>query len=277
MEYKTVNNELIWTDVGYGNSAAIDLGKKVFVIDSMLNWELAAEWRSVVEHHFDKPVSGLILTHHHEDHTFGNQVFSDVPIISSQEIRRQTLLFEKEIWVHESPDDRAEWEAGGYGVKNLVLTHSNVCFEKSLTLYGDKRLDLIEGDGHTMGSTYLWQPESKTLLSGDVVFARQFPYGGDETCNIVRWQQVIEELIALDPEIIISGHGPVATLTDLREINEFFVQSIAFLRNKLDEGLTWEEIAQDPHFPEYYSQDRSERKKVTIERWAAFFNKEYNR
>lgn len=271
MDFEKIDDHLIWTDKGFGNSVAIDIGGKVFVIDSMFNWELAKEWRRVIKQYFNRSVSGLILTHHHADHTFGNQVFSDLPIISSAEIRRIMVDFENEHWTTQTPEDLDEWEAGGYGVRNFQLTHSNVCFEHKLQIYGDRVLELTQADGHTGGSTYLWEPEMKTLIAGDLVFNKQFPYGGDETCNIVIWQKVIEDLIALEPEIIISGHGPVATIKDLKEINDFFLKSIDFIRKKLEEGVTLEGIQKDPHFPEYYSQDRVERKKVTIERWVEFF------
>lgn len=274
MKFELVAEHLIWTNVGYGNSAAIDLGEKVYVIDSMFNWELAKEWRSEIEHHFGKPVSGLILTHHHADHTFGNQVFSDLPIISSFEIRKITKEFEDEVWAKETEEDRAEWEAGGYGVKNLQLVHSNLCFERKLLLFGDSKLELIQADGHTAGSTYLWHPETKTLIAGDLVFNKEFPYGGDDSCNLERWQQIIEDLIALKPKIIISGHGPVASIKDLEEINDFFLKTIHFLRENVREGISLEEIGMDPQLPDYFSQDRTERKKVTIERWVKLFDEE---
>ena len=271
MDFKIVAEHLIWTDVGYGNSAAIDLGKKLFVIDSMFNWELATEWRSIIEQHFSKSVSGLILTHHHADHTFGNQVFSDLPIISSHEIRNFTKEFEKEVWMKETQEDLDEWEAGGYGVKGLQITHSNLCFENRIQIYGKRMLEVIQADGHTGGSTYLWEPETKTLIAGDLVFNKQFPYGGDDTCDPIRWQSVMEKLIALKPKTIISGHGLPASNKDLVEINDFFLKSIDFMRKKLDKGLNFQEIVDDPNFPEYYSQDRAERKSVTIERWVEFF------
>ncbi|MFW9906472.1 MAG: MBL fold metallo-hydrolase [Candidatus Thorarchaeota archaeon] len=274
MEFEIAAEHLIWTNVGYGNSAAIDLGEKVYVIDSMFNWELAKEWRSEIEHHFGKPVSGLILTHHHADHTFGNQVFSDLPIISSLKIREITKEFEDEVWANETEEDRAEWEAGGYGVKNLQLMHSNLCFKKKLLLFGENKLELIQADGHTAGSTYLWQHDTKTLITGDLVFNKEFPYGGDETCNLLIWQKVMEDLISLEPKIIISGHGPVASVNDLEEINDFFLKTIHFLRGKVREGISLEEFEKDPQLPDYYSQDRAERKKVTIERWIDLFYEE---
>ncbi|UCE12687.1 MAG: MBL fold metallo-hydrolase [Candidatus Heimdallarchaeota archaeon] len=272
MKYEIVDDYLIWTEEGYGNSVAIDLGGKVYIIDSMLNWELAEEWRKIVEQHFNvESVSGLILTHHHADHTFGNQVFSDLPIVSTTEIRRILKALEKEIWPKQTKEDLDEWEAGGYGVKNLQITHPNICFEQQLKLYGERTLELIQADGHTSGSTYLWEPESKTLIAGDLVFHRQFPYGGDDTCDPILWQAVIERFIAFQPKIIISGHGPPASMKDLDEINIFFQKSIEFMRKKLKEGLKLNELVNDPDFPEYYSQDRVDRKNVTIERWMDFF------
>ena len=134
MDFEIVDESLIWTEKGYGNSSAIDLGGKIIVIDAMFNWELAKEWRKLIEQHFNEPISGLVLTHHHADHTFGNQVFSDLPIISSLKIRKIMKHFEQEVWLNETPEDLAEWEAGGYGVKGLQITPANLCFENRIQI-----------------------------------------------------------------------------------------------------------------------------------------------
>lgn len=277
MDFEIVDEYLIWTEEGYGNSAAIDLGGKIIIVDAMFNWELVKEWRKLIEQHFNEPVSGLVLTHHHTDHTFGNQVFSDLPIISSLKIRKIMKHFEQEVWPNETPEDLVEWEAGGYGVKGLQITHANLCFENRIQIYGERMLEVIQADGHTGGSTYLWEPETKTLIAGDLVFNKQFPYGGDDTCDPIIWQTVMERLIDLKPKTIISGHGPPASNKDLVEINDFFLKSNDFIRKKLDESSNFQEIADDPNFPEYYSQDRAERKSVTIERWVEFLRKRRNK
>lgn len=272
MNYETVGEYLIWTQEGYGNSIAMDLGERIYVIDSMFNWELAEEWKKVIEQYFNEKVSGLILSHHHADHTFGNQVFSGLPIISSIRIRKILMDFEKKVWPTQTKEDLEEWEAGGYGVRNLHITHPNICFENKLQLFGKRSsIEVIQADGHTDGSTYLWEPESKTVIAGDLVFNKQFPYGGDETCNPIKWHEAIKKIIRLKPKTVISGHGPPASKEDLEEIHNFFNKSFDFIRQKLNEGLKFQEIAGDPNFPEYYSHDRVERKRVTIERWVKFF------
>jgi glyoxylase-like metal-dependent hydrolase (beta-lactamase superfamily II) len=268
MQYEKINSYLIWTSEGYGNTTAINLGEKIFVIDSTLNWKLAQEWRETIEEYFDESISGLILTHHHEDHTFGNQVFSDLPIISSTEIRKIMVHQKKHLWILE---DMMEAEEEGYGIKGLEITLPTICFENRLTIHGGRQLDVIRVDGHTLGSSYLWEEETRTLIAGDLVFNQEFPYGGDETSDLIRWKTVIDELIELKPKVIISGHGPPATENDLLEISKFFSKCIDFMKKKLREKYPLQQIIEDPQFPEYYSQDRIERKKVTVEKWYNFF------
>ncbi len=270
MKYNTIGDHIIWTDVGFGNSVAINLGEKVFVVDSTKSWKLASEWRTDIEEYFEKPVNGLILTHHHSDHIFGNQVFSDVPIIACSDIRTMMKGFQEGYWAKIDEEERKEWENEGYEIKKLQFTNPTICFENRLQLFGPKSLELIQVDGHTTGSTYLWQVDTKTLIAGDLVFNKSGPYGADESCNILVWQKAIEDLINLKPEIVVSGHGPVATIQDLQEINEFFLNSIAFIRMKLENGKTLEEIAADPDFPDYYYQDRQERKERSIKNWIQF-------
>ncbi len=270
MKYDIVGDHIIWTNVGFGNSVAIDLGGTVYIVDSMTNWKLAAEWRHIVGEYFKKPIGGLILTHHHPDHVFGNQSFTDVPIIASVDIRTMMNGFKTEYWENIDLEERNEWENEGYGIKEFQFTSPTICFKDKLHLYGPKSLELVQVDGHTSGSTYLWQPDSKTLIAGDLVFNKEGPYGADESCNILTWQKVIESLIDLKPEIIVSGHGPRATIQDLNEINDFFLNCITFIRKKLTEGMTPKEIEVHSDFPDYYYSGRSERKKRSINRWVKF-------
>ncbi|MHA1968103.1 MAG: MBL fold metallo-hydrolase [Candidatus Hodarchaeales archaeon] len=270
MHFKEINPNLIWTNEGFGNTIAINIGGKIFVIDSTKDWKLATEWRETIERHFNESVSGLILTHHHEDHTFGNQVFSDLPIIASSRIREIMIELQKKYWIL---DDMIEWEDEGYGIRGLKITFPNICFDNRLTIHGERSLDIIRADGHTLGSSYLWEKETRTLIAGDLIFNKQFPYGADETSDLIKWKEVLDEISKLKPKIIVPGHGPPVTDKDLKEIRDFFTDTVNFMKKKVITEVKLEEIIEDPKFPDYYSKDRTERKKVSIETWYEYFQK----
>lgn len=59
----------------------MDTGKTLVVVDTYASYKLAEKARAYIDKIFNKPVSHVINTHHHWDHTFGNQVFKNAVII----------------------------------------------------------------------------------------------------------------------------------------------------------------------------------------------------
>jgi glyoxylase-like metal-dependent hydrolase (beta-lactamase superfamily II) len=59
----------------------MDTGKTLVVVDTYASYKLAEKARAYIDKIFHKPVSHVINTHHHWDHTFGNQVFKNAVII----------------------------------------------------------------------------------------------------------------------------------------------------------------------------------------------------
>lgn len=131
MDFDTVGNYLIWTHEENVNTAALDLGNKVIVIDAMRKREHAAEWRTITENYFNQPVTAVFLTHHHSDPTMGIFVYRDVPIISSYNTR----------------------ELMAQSRKNYVTE----TFTRGYSISGDTySLHFVQTDGHTKGSSYGW-------------------------------------------------------------------------------------------------------------------------
>ena len=265
MEFNKLTEDLVWTSEGYGNSAALCLDNDLIIVDAMKNWLTAKKWRKTLEEFFKRKISFLFLTHHHADHCFGNQVFKDVPIISSRKTREIMIDCQKTIW---TPENLISWEEDGYGIQGFNLTLPNLCFEKKLTFYDMNHLELVQIDGHTLGSAYLWSKDLKILIAGDLVFNHQYPYGGDNTTDIIQWKKAIKALLDLKPEYIVSGHGSPASREDLQEIHNFLESTILFIKNLLNEGLTPEDISKTTDFPEYYSVDRNERRRLSLRNWA---------
>ncbi|MBE0664910.1 MAG: MBL fold metallo-hydrolase [Chrysiogenales bacterium] len=60
-----------WND----NLTVIDAGPSLIMVDTWSSPRAAEKARGIIEQRFHKPVSHVINTHHHWDHSFGNQVF----------------------------------------------------------------------------------------------------------------------------------------------------------------------------------------------------------
>ena len=267
MKYLQETNNLIWTSSGFGNSIAFNLGNKVILIDSTFNWKIAQKWRKEVEKYFSQKVKLLFVTHHHADHCFGNQIFQDVPIVSSQGTRDRMEFSNREMWSNE--EEMVEWKENGYGIDDLVITYPTYTFLSKMTIYGDDLF--IEAkcvDGHTLGSSYLWEPVNKILIAGDLVFNKIYPYGGDSSTDLNVWIKAMSELISLKPNLILSGHGLTAELQDLIEIRNFLQATSSFIEKCLKDGLSPNQISQRTDFPDYYSDDYKERAKYSLQNWA---------
>ena len=62
------------------NVIAIDAGSEVIVIDTLPTPQAAAKAKAIIDSRCHKPVCVIINTHHHSDHSFGNQAFSGTTI-----------------------------------------------------------------------------------------------------------------------------------------------------------------------------------------------------
>jgi cyclase len=142
----------------------------------------------------------VINTHFHGDHTFGNQLFADqAAIIASRGTRRDITasgLHLTSLW------PEVEWG-------DISVCPPSVCFDDQLTIYaGDLRVDLLRlGPAHTSDDTVVWLPEARVLFAGDLLMAGVTPF-----CmmgSIVGSLAAVERLRALDPMVIVPGHGPV--------------------------------------------------------------------
>ena len=89
---------------------------------------------------------------------------------------------------------------------------------------------------------------------GDHFFVDRFPYVDiDAGGNAVGMMSNVEDLLAIIPSDakIIPGHGPLATLDDLREFHRMLTDTIGMVRQKRAAGQSLEQIQKDG-VPEEY-------------------------
>lgn len=164
------------------------------------------------------PVTALVNTHSHGDHTNGNFMFADSAIISSERCRSEIIAM----------GTAAHALFPGIEFGDTPVTPPTVTFEDKLALYvDDLRIELIfVGPAHTTNDVVAWIPERKLLFTGDIIFNGGTPFalGG----SVGGWLEALDRIEALGAETIVPGHGPVAgpeVISDVRSYLRFIQET----------------------------------------------------
>ncbi len=146
------------------------------------------------------PVTTLINTHHHGDHTYGNSEFGDVTIIGQERCRAEVIssgiLGNVGIW---EPVDWGE----------LRIAPPTVTFTDRLRVWSDDMLIDVSYAGqpaHTTNDSLIWLPDQQVLFCGDLLFNGGTPFllMGSVTGAI----EVLTSVLAPIPaRTIVPGHG----------------------------------------------------------------------
>jgi cyclase len=198
------------------------------------------------------PVTTLVNTHHHGDHTYGNCVFGDITIIGQERCRAEIiatgLLGNTGIW---EPVDWGE----------LTLAPPTVTFTDRLRLWsGDLPVDLryVGQPAHTSNDTLVWLPEQQVLFCGDLLFNGGTPFllMGSVTGAI----EVLTTVVAPIPAAaIVPGHGAVCGPDLIGTVVGYLRFVLEIARRGLAAGVPPLDAARDTELGEYAGWLDSER------------------
>ncbi|WLD94195.1 MBL fold metallo-hydrolase [Alkalihalobacillus sp. AL-G] len=252
-----------------GNSGFADLGEGLLIFDTFLTPQAAEDLRSAAETITGKQILYAVNSHEHGDHVRGNQVFSDVPIISTDKTRKiikeslsgqiaqqkqdgETFLASmKEKSANETDPQkkkRLELLIGTITEINESLLHfkmtlPTVCCENDLVIHCSKRKALIKtwGGGHSKSDSVLLLPDDKITFAGNLLFFDThlaLVHG-----NAVEWSRSLNELSKYDIETHVPGHGPIGNEHHF-ELNQLYLTDTLNYCNKMvKEGVPAEEAA----------------------------------
>ncbi len=252
--------------LGHGNVGAVSLRNFCIAIDSTIYVSTAEIFRKNLEKAFGVPVKYLIITHYHGDHIFGIKSFKDLPVISSELTSR----------VMESPEVKQRYQ--GYIEdfekedplgKGIEFIFPDLLFKDTLIIQDeDLHIELYYAGGHTVGSSYVYFPAEKVLFAGDLIFENQFPYAGDDTCDPEQWITQLKKMKALNPDIIVPGHGPVMKGKEsLDKHIDFFKSFREIIKDGIEKELKPEKI----EIPQIFEEVNEETKLVTINHWLNYY------
>lgn len=198
-----------------------------------------------------KPVSGLVNTHHHGDHTFGNFLVPDTAPIYAHELAREDILATgtSVVQFFEGP----EWG-------DIRIRAPEVTFSDRLTVWnGDRKVELIHfgGPAHTTNDVVVYLPEERVCFAGDLLFNGGMPFGLQG--SIVGWIEVLGHLAELEADVWVPGHGPVADGRAIGMVKGYLELVREAARQGLDAGVSPLEASRELDLGEYADLDDSER------------------
>lgn len=206
------------------NAGCIVGSQNATVIDTTGTEARGRAFHAAVRRITSKPVSVLVNTHAHGDHTFGNFMFApETAIVASEKCREEIA--------GPTPALAAMFAPADFG--DCPLTRPFVTFEQRLNLYvDDLKVELIfVGPAHTTNDIVAWIPERKLLFSGDIIFNGGTPFalGG----SVAGWLEALGRIEALGAETIVPGHGEVCGPGVINEVREY----LQFIRDAAKRGM----------------------------------------
>lgn len=199
-------------EVGVSNASFVIEKERAFVIDTMTFPEMATRMADEIARHGAR-VETVLNTHHHIDHMGGNKVFAAAQVISHprsisalQKLGLPAPIYDR--LMPQFKDRFAELE--------LLIPAP---LPEQVALPQEGRL-LAFTPAHTPADVAVWFPHTRTLLTGDICFKGVVPLAVNGL--ISGWIEALDALIALNPAVIVPGHGAIGTLDDLYTLRAYF-------------------------------------------------------
>ena len=229
-------SDRIYAVVGpFGNRSPENLGNNatfgfvvtdegVVLVDPGGSYQGAAAIDRLIRTVTDRPVKVVVNSGGQDHRWLGNGYFKERGarvIASKAAVEDQRARVEEQMFMLGNL-------VGAEGMAGTEPVYADETFDetKSFT-FGETAFELQRvGPAHTPGDSLLWLPEQRVLFSGDVVYIGRMlgvmPYSKSG-----HWIEAFETMAALEPEIVVPGHGPP---TDLARARADSLDYLVFLR-----------------------------------------------
>jgi glyoxylase-like metal-dependent hydrolase (beta-lactamase superfamily II) len=263
------------TGLGASNSAFVAAGGGL-VVDSFYDLPRTRQLRDRYAQVSADPPSRLVNTHHNGDHCWGNQIFAEAgaEIIGH---RRCAEYFTREA----TPElfvALTEGEVVPEGMEGFVAAlrqfdfHDITLTPPTTLLDGDATLDLdglevrllAVGPAHTAGDVVVHVPEHGVVITGDILFHRCTPIGWEGTFD--GWIGALARLEALEPDVVVPGHGPLAGVDGMRGLREYLTYVRDEARTHYEAGRTVLEASRRIELGPYAGWNEPERLVFQVDR-----------
>ena len=198
------------------------------------------------------PVTMLVNTHHHGDHTYGNSLFAGATIIGHENCRAALIATGL-------PGNTGIWEPVDWG--EVTLAPPTLTFTERVRLWSDDRPLEVSYAGqpaHTTNDCVVWLPDQEVLFCGDLLFNGGTPFllMGSVRGAIDVLTRVISHVPA---RTIVPGHGAPCDHQLIGVTVGYLEFVLATAAKGIDAGLSPLDLARQADLGEYAGWLDSER------------------
>ena len=216
------------------------------------------------------PIRTLVNTHGDGDHWFGNELVGAQEIVATDaaaahEMRAVTPASMVALGRLGSALDLAgrspipyptrgavgssgrflRGMVGPYDHRGISLTRPTRTFSGRLELdIGGRKIELIEvGPAHTHGDLIVHVPDARVVFAADVAFVGSTPvmWAGP----LDGWLRALDTIEALEPEVVVPGHGPVTDVAGLATLRDYWAYLDAAAQPRLARGMAATAVARE--------------------------------
>jgi glyoxylase-like metal-dependent hydrolase (beta-lactamase superfamily II) len=256
---------------GRGGNVGFFVGpESVFVIDSQFR-DLAPGIVEKIKSVTDRPIKYLLNTHHHGDHTGGNEYFLKFAMILAHDnVRKRMLASPKDI-LERFPaaleearkagnadrvkylEEQIEW-AKKVKVEEIPMPFLTFDSEFRIYLGGETIQVWHVPPAHTDGDSVVYFEKANVLHMGDMFFHKRIPFidvkgGGSPKGYLTSLDKVISRVPA--NVTIIPGHGDVTDLAGLKAFRQYIQDVVDAATKAKAAGKSKEDFIKELDLPQY--------------------------
>jgi glyoxylase-like metal-dependent hydrolase (beta-lactamase superfamily II) len=235
-----------WTG---GNALVFVTNAGVVLVDTMLpgaGGGLLAQIKTVT----DKPVTTIINTHTHFDHSGSNTEFPATVEFVAHENTKANMA---------KPTCPPVTNCAAFKGENAKYLPKRTFKDRMSLFSGKDQVDLYYfGRGHTNGDTFVVIPALRAMHTGDMFPRAHMPFidAADNSGSAVEFSQTLQQAVSTikNVDLVIGGHTPSPVAwADFRTYTDFYRDFLTSAQAAIKRGTGVDEFVKSYRVPDKYS------------------------